>query len=328
MKNKEAAIVIPTIRNLKFLKSWGNEFRECIGIIIEDHKTREVNTPKIFFRKVYHYSWKEIDQELGKHSWIISRKNAGIRVFGFWKAYQLGIETVITIDDDCYPVKNQKFVQQHLNNLALFAPENWYPTYPHRKYYYTRGIPYSIRNKGEVVISHGLWKNILDFDAPTHLLHYDLKVPNSFDFIEFIPKNYFFPMCSMNLAFKTKIAPIMYFPLMGYNPNGNYWGYDRFDDIWAGIFAKKIIDHLGFSAANGSPFVEHKQVSNVFKNLEKEAKGMEINEVLFKMIEKVRLKSTNPADCYFELAQKVEFPQENYFKYLKRAMKIWAGLFA
>ncbi|MCL5797593.1 MAG: hypothetical protein M1366_02220 [Patescibacteria group bacterium] len=327
MRQKKIAIVIPTIRNLDFLKYWKNHFYNCAGFIIEDHKSKEINTPKKYFQKVYHYTWQDIDNELGKNSWIISRKNAGIRSFGFLKAFQLKADIVITLDDDCYPVTGQNFINEHVENLSLSAPDGWYPTYPHRQYYYTRGIPYAIRGKREVVVSHGLWKNILDFDAPTQLLHQDLSIPDSFPFIEFVPKGYLFPMCSMNLAFKSKITPLMYFPLMGYDPLGNHWGYDRFDDIWAGMFAKKIIDHLGMAVVNGSPFVDHKKASDVFQNLKKEAKGIETNEFLNSQLAHLILKSTALVDCYEELVEKVKFPKDDYFKNLRTAMKIWAKLF-
>lgn len=89
MAKNEIAIVIPTIRNLEFLTYWQNEFRDCIGIIVEDHQTKEIDTPKRYFKKTFHYTWKDIDSELGKNSWIIPRRNAGIRSFGFLKAYQL-----------------------------------------------------------------------------------------------------------------------------------------------------------------------------------------------------------------------------------------------
>ncbi len=321
------AVVIPTIRNLDFLESWGDEFKNCLGIIIEDHQKKEIKTPFDFFKKTLHYAWSDIDQDLGKNAWIISRKNAGIRSYGFYKAWQMGAEVIITIDDDCYPVKNQSLVKNHLANLSLRAPVGWQPTYPHRKYFYTRGIPYSIRDKKEVVISHGLWTNILDFDAPTHLRNRFLRIPDSFDFIEFIPENYFFPLCSMNLAFKAKITPLLYFPPMGYDDEGNSWGYDRFDDIWAGIMAKKIVDHLNLAAVNGSPFVNHKKASDPFKNLKKEARGIKTNEILFQKIQKVKLTSKKINDCYLELSRKTEFPKEKYFEKLKEAMKIWLSLF-
>lgn len=328
MNKKQVAVVIPTIRDLHFFKSWGDEFRDCIGIIVEDHKTKEIKTPNSYFKRVFHYSWQDIDKELGKNSWIISRKNAGIRSFGFLKAFQMGSDITITLDDDCYPIKGQSFLKKHLENLKLQAPVDWFPTYPHRKYGYTRGFPYNIRDKREVVISHGLWSNILDFDAKTHLQYPKLHVPVfNQNLIEFIPKDYFFPMCSMNLAFKTKITPIMYFPLMGEDPQGMRWGYDRFDDIWAGIFAKKIIDDLGCAVVNGSPFVEHRQASDVFKNLQKEAKGVRINEKLYSIIKKIKLKSKTLGESYQEIAKKAIFPNNTYFKYLSKAMYMWSLLF-
>ncbi|OGK32271.1 hypothetical protein A3F57_03780 [Candidatus Roizmanbacteria bacterium RIFCSPHIGHO2_12_FULL_36_11] len=131
----------------------------------------------------------------------------------------------------------------------------------------------------------------------------------------------------MNLAFKSKITPIMYFPPMGYDNKGNNWGYDRFDDIWAGIFSKKILDHLGYAVVNGAPFVEHRKASDVFKNLQKEASGIKTNEILYKEVQKLELKSKTVLDCYHELAEKVNFPNETYFNKLIDAMNTWYRLF-
>jgi len=327
----KVAVVIPTIRNLDFLEEWGEEFKDCIGIIIEDNPYKKIATPYKYFKKVYHFSWEDIDRELKDKSWIICRKNAGIRSFGFLKVFHLGVDITVTLDDDCYPLKKNNFLKTHLENLSLFAPKDWFPTYPHRKYFTTRGFPYSIRNKKEVVISHGLWTNVLDFDAQTHLKYRNLKakILNE-NLMEFIPKEYFFPMCSMNLAFKTKITPIMYFPLMGYHRNGNYWGFDRFDDIWAGVFAKRIIDHLDYAVVNGAPFVEHRKASNIKENLKKEKEGIKVNEILFQEVKKVKLTRKGMIDAYKELFDKINIenlPNKDYFLKLKKAVNIWINLF-
>ena len=329
MKEKTVAVVIPTIRNLKFLEAWKNEFKDCIGIIIEDHKKQEISTPSKYFKKTYHYSWEDIDRDFKKNSWIFPRKNAGIRSYGFWKAYELGIDIIITLDDDCYPIKGQEFIKTHLSHLSLQAPVDWYPTYPHTDYLYTRGFPYGARNKSEVVVSHGLWSEVLDFDAPTQLQHLGLKLPYAFDFCEFIPRDYFFPMSSMNLAFKTKITPLMYFPLMGEDQYGKSWGYDRFDDIWAGVFMKKVLDHLGMSVVNGSPFVEHKKASDPFINLKKEAKGIRANEDLYKELKKLIFKSNDMKSNYKEIFKNRHLLKDDleYEGSLRRAMLIWVNLF-
>ena len=130
----------------------------------------------------------------------------------------------------------------------------------------------------------------------------------------------------MNLAFKAKITPLMYFPPMGYDEKGRLWGFDRFDDIWAGVLAKKIIDHLNMVALSGSPYVEHRQKSSVLTNLKKEKSGIKVNEDFFQSVKKVELKSRSINGCYEELAKKIRLPNKQYFNKLKQAMKIWANI--
>lgn len=320
------AIVIPTIRSLTFLSEWGDAFGECSFVIVEDHNTKEITLPKIPLKHVSHYTWKDIQNDFGDTEWIFSRKNAGIRSYGFWKAYKEGAEVIITLDDDCYPV-DRDLVSQHVKNLQTKAPESWFSTYPDRRFTCTRGFPYSVREKRPVMISHGLWTNKIDLDGVTQRDNPDIDLPPYPSMVQFVPPGLYFPMCSMNLAFTRAATPVMYFPPMGYDPEGRAWGYDRFDDIWAGIFAKKICDHLGVSVLNGSPFVEHRKASDALTNMRKEKEGVKTNELLWKIVDRVVLTQKTPALCYKELANKAKFPNESYFTKLKEAMNIWANLF-
>jgi reversibly glycosylated polypeptide/UDP-arabinopyranose mutase len=319
-------LVIPTIRNLDFLAAWSDAFADCSILIVEDGPKKTVQAPRIPYKEMLHYCWQDIRDEFGHHEWIFSRKNAGIRSYGFWKAYALGADIIITLDDDCYPV-DPHFVQTHVANLSFKAPDGWMPTYPRQEFIFTRGIPHSIRGMRRVVVSHGLWTNKIDLDAQTQLRHPDINLPAHPSLFQWIPPDIYFPMCSMNLAFHRDATPLMYFPLMGADPEGSLWGYDRFDDIWAGIFAKKIIDHLGWSVVNGSPFVEHRKASDPNKNLLKEKRGLVVNEWLWKRVDEVRLTKKTPAECYEELATNIRFPNVRYFNKLKEAMTIWASLF-
>lgn len=315
-------LVLPTIRDLDFLKAWQDEFADCHLIVVEDHPKREIKIPNKNFLSIKHFCWSEINRDLGRNAWIVSRENAGIRCYGFWKAYQEGAEVIITIDDDCYPV-GKGFVKSHLENLSLKAPQGWFPTFPHAQFLYTRGIPYKIRDKYPVVLSHGLWSGAIDLDGRTEL---EIGRVNLYPFNHplrvFIPLGYFFPMCTMNLAFKREITPLMYFPLMGQN-----WLHDRFDDIWAGIFVKKILDHLGLAVVSGSPLVDHRKASDPAANFQREKRGMKTNEILWKKVQQVQLTKKTPKDCYLELTKKIKFPKEKYFAKLKEAMMIWASLF-
>ena len=319
-------IVIPTIRNLDFLESWKKQFTNANIIVCEDKPTKTIKIPKVG-KKIYHYSWQEIDDDLKENSWIIPRKVSAIRNYGFLKAYRMKADIIITIDDDCYPVKNHHLIDLHTKNLSLKTPQNWVNTYPDARYMYTRGMPYLNRDEATIMVSHGLWTNVLDLDGPTHLQNLNFKAEFAQHFLQIIPKGAYYPMCSMNLAFRREVTPLMYFPLMGEDKNGNKWGYDRFDDIWAGIFSKKIMDHLGYGVINGAPFVEHRKASDPFKNLIKEATGIEVNEKIWFEVDKVKLTSNNVIDSYRELIEKVDFPKTDYFVNLKKAILLWIELF-
>ena len=329
MSNKilKIFLVIPTIRDLRFLKSWKNKFSQCHLIVIEDKNDCDVEVSSQKFASVNIYTRSDIKKEFGSNSWIFSRKNAGIRTYGFYKAHKLGADIIITIDDDCYPTGDD-LVQGHLDNLNFKAPEKWINTYPNPSWIYTRGIPYKVRDKVKICISHGLWSGALDLDGRVESKLPKLLEEKKYPPIrQIIPFNYYYPMCSMNLAFSREITPIMFFPMMGKKPDGTPWSYDRYDDIWAGIFSKKIMDHLGLGVVNGSPFVNHKKVSKARENHKKELTGASINEKLWKLVDEVKLTKDTPKDCYIELAKKIKFPDNKYFIQLKKAMLIWAKLF-
>lgn len=320
-------LVIPTIRDLNFLKSWGNEFKNCHLIVVEDGPAKTVHVPNKNFKSINHFSWEDIDRDLGGNSWIISRHNAGIRVYGFLKAYQMGADVIITIDDDCYP-EEPDYVKKHIGNLEFKAPLKWINTYPDPKWMFTRGIPYGARNKFKVGISHGLWSGALDLDALTEIKLPSLLKEKPYPPIRnIIPFNYYYPMCSMNLAFSREVTPLLYFPMMGMTGRGKSWPYDRYDDIWAGIFSKKIMDHLSLGVISGSPIIKHNKASLPHVNHKKEKMGMVVNEKLWRAVDAVKLTKKTPKDCYQELAKKIKFPSGNYFKSLKAAMIIWANQF-
>jgi reversibly glycosylated polypeptide/UDP-arabinopyranose mutase len=319
-------LVIPTIRSLDFLKEWEDQFSRCHIVIIEDHKHIEIPKPNVPCLGVYRYSWEDIARDFGKNEWIFPRHNAGIRSYGFWKAYTLKADIIITIDDDCYPT-GEGFVKQHKANLQSRAPERWFSTFPHPGFNFTRGFPYHTRNKHAVAISHGLWSNKMDLDGKTQLSAGNVNIPPYPPLRQFVPCGYYFPMSSMNLAFVRNVIPLMYFLLMGFSSKGFHWGYDRFDDIWAGIFAKKILDHLGLAVVNGSPFVEHRKASDARANIEKEKTGIRVNEQLWKAADDVCLTKGTIVESYRELAEKINFPKKPYFDTLRRAMIMWSELF-
>jgi reversibly glycosylated polypeptide / UDP-arabinopyranose mutase len=316
--DERAAIVVPTIREenvLTFLDVWRNEFAAHVVIIVEDNPEP---TFQVRGTNVKHYSWRDIDAELGKDSWIIPRRTDCVRSFGYLKAYQEQVDFIVTLDDDCYPA-GDGFLRSHYSRLIAPAESDaWVST---GTGVMPRGIPYYNRTrKNECVLNHGLWSVIPDYDAITQLANSRFNqrfVANN----AVLPKGVFFPMCGMNVALKPKVIPAFYFLLMG-----KHWPFDRFGDIWCGLFLKKICDHLGYAICSGEPIVEHRRASNVWANLRKELPGYEVNETLWNIVDSTVLSGSTVAECYAELAQKLTLAGE-YWEKLRLAMSIWANLF-
>jgi hypothetical protein len=82
--------------------------------------------------------------------------------------------------------------------------------------------------------------------------------------------------CIMNAAWRTEYAKIMWqLPL--------YDGkFNRFGDIWAGLFAKKVLDAEGsVMVINGEASVRHGRASNPIANMTREGPGIPLNEDLW-----------------------------------------------
>jgi hypothetical protein len=319
-------VVIPTNRSVNFLSSWGSEFSNATILIIEDSSKKSISIPNVPCKKIIHISHEEIIKDVGVVDWIFPRHSAAVRSYGFYKAYQNGADMVVTLDDDCY-FYEENFLDKHAENLSYTMPKHWFPTFPYPDHMYTRGFPYEVRDKMPVALSHGLWVGIPDFDGITQLKNpqYRTEILPSSRYP--IPVGYYFPMSSMNIAFKREIVPLMYQALMGTDEDNVSWGFDRFDDIWCGVFAKKILDHLGLGVINGLPHVLHKRASNPHTNVLKESTGMKVNEELWTRVNNISLTKNTPNDCYRELNKKLDYPDHPYFVKLRKAINLWLHLF-
>jgi hypothetical protein len=313
-----AGVVVPTIRGnniTEFLRNWENEFSDHLVIVIEDNPEKTFEVPG---ENVCHFCWRDIDSALGHDAWIIPRRTDCVRSFGYLKAYEEGVDMIVTLDDDCYP-NGSDFLRQHYEKLSCRTNQcAWVST---GRGLPPRGMPYYHQDREvQCVINHGLWSTVPDLDAVTQVVN--ARLNQKFEPVEqVIPRGMFFPMCGMNLAFKPYMAPAMYFLLMGKD-----WPFDRFGDIWCGIFAKRICDHLGFAVCSGRPQIDHRRASNVWTNLRKESSTYEANETLWRAVDSVVLTKGCIRECYQELSDKLPLVGE-YWNQLRTAMNIWADLF-
>lgn len=322
-----ATIVVPTIRETgitQFLERWEPEFRGQRVIVVEDNPQKTFAVPDW----VEHYGWSDIDETLGELAWIIPRRSDCVRSFGYYLAVQSRCDFILTLDDDCYPEDGAgggflEGVAAALNRR--WKDDRWWSTLDGSVL--PRGYPYEVRRRTlETVLHHGLWSNVPDLDARTQLRlpAYRTKPART---LKRVPYGKFFPMCGMNLAFRPAMVPAIYFLLMGHSAAANSWPFDRFGDIWAGLFAKKIADHLGFAVTSGAPSVHHSRASNPDVNFRKETPGYPVNEVLWRRLHRVTLTSETVAGCYAEIAEKLDM-EGDYWATLKSAMTVWASLVA
>lgn len=323
LQGKKFVVVVPSIRQehlLQFLHAWRDEFAAATVVVVEDHAQKQFDLSA--HANVVHLCWSDIDREFGDSSWIVPRQTDCVRSYGYFKAWQLRPDMIVTLDDDCLPGPDgpHGFLRAHWQRLEQGGDDvAWVSTVGGTV---PRGVPYyAQRRQRRCVVNHGLWTNVPDYDGATQLLQ--ARQPTPCTLIEqTIPIGSYFPMCGMNLAFRPEVVPALYFMLMGKNHP-----VDRFGDIWAGLFVKRICDHLGFAVNSGAPAIEHKRASNVFANLRKEAPGMEWNETLWRLVDDSRLTATTFADCYRELAAAVARQGDPYFVRLADAMRRWADLF-
>lgn len=252
--------VVPTIRNVdKFIEAWWELF--------DDHDVRllvvyDGEEPHMRYG-ADKYTLKEV---LGDNSDLVHNFNDGCRNLGFaFIAKHLPhAEYIITLDDDVLP--NGDTIGDHIDILKTKVPISWMSTMVGE---YPRGFPYNKRDEAPVMLSHGYWWGVHDWDAPTQLV---MGTERQIEpYVGVIPKGVKFPMCGMNVAFRRELLPYMYWA-----PMGN--GIDRFADIWLGIEVKEVLDANNWAAVTGFSSVNHNRASNVWKNLQKEAKGLEMNE--------------------------------------------------
>ncbi|KAF3608027.1 hypothetical protein DY000_02051649 [Brassica cretica] len=353
----ELDIVIPTIRNLDFLDMWRPFLQPYHLIIVQDgDPSKTIAVPEGFDYELYNRN--DINRILGPKASCISFKDSACRCFGYMVSKK---KYIFTIDDDCFVSfpqfsksalrlclkdcvvsmrdlvtvsvakdpsgKAVNALEQHIKNLLCPSSPFFFNTLydPYREGAdFVRGYPFSLREGVSTAVSHGLWLNIPDYDAPTQLVKPKERNTRYVDAVMTIPKGTLFPMCGMNLAFdRDLIGPAMYFGLMG---DGQPIG--RYDDMWAGWCVKVICDHLGLGVKTGLPYIYHSKASNPFVNLKKEYKGIFWQEDIIPFFQSAKLskEAVTVQQCYLELSKLVKeklSPIDPYFDKLADAMVTW-----
>lgn len=311
---RDSVLVIPSNRLQcvdRFVQAWKDHADWERLIVVWDGPERPT-----FLGVSAVYNWDDIDREFGDDAWIVSRRNAGCRIFGYVKAAQTGAQLIATIDDDCYP--GEPLMANHLRALA--ETPRWVSSDPGLE---ARGMTYRSRGVLDTVaINLGLWRGVGDYDSLRSLVDgADQKHFEPWAHSRLVPRGQYVPISTMNLGFLSHALPLMYLPLMGRNQI-----YDRFDDIWGGIIAKRLCDHLGWHVSIGRPIVNHERASNPFTNLVKEAAGIRRNETFWQEIDAIELTCSDAAGAVAELGEALIAHDEPYMRNLGKALRTWARI--
>lgn len=334
---------------------------ECHIIIVDEgdeqlrRKNRELlsDFSHAFYGPKEREEWfkQRFKQAWSKYVSVVPTKCHAETSFGFLAALEQDPRLIIELDDDVKAVVGHDLIEGHITNLSdseginVSAESRWYNTLENldiEKHVFPRGHPYALETRGEkylwsnsntsCVLNMGLWIGYPDLDATTILYHSGLEGRGKITSKDLkrskivVDKGTYFAVCSMNTAFSPKIVPAFYQLYM------NCMNIDRFDDIWSGLFLKKIADHLGDKICLGTPLVYHdKKPRDVFKDLKKELEGMIINEQLWKIVDSLQLEGKNYWDTYNSLTSELEknlasFKNEFYRKFMHmqiEKMKLW-----
>src|SRR5579871_6645529 len=286
-------------------------------VIVEDApspSTREDDA------RITRLCWSDIDRDISVAG-VISRGDSAIRAFGFWHAWKIGAEVILTLDDDCYP-SDDGWVARHRSNL--FETPKWQSSWPGLR---VRGLPYE--NGGtmtNVAVSVGLWRGHPDLDAIQTLASRPIedRILRHGVRARVMSSDQLFPMSGMNLACRRDAACLMYFPPMGHGSP-----FARFDDIWAGLVIQRICRHLRLAIVCGGPLIDHQRASDPFANLVKEAPGIRAHEELWTAIDRVPLTAATSLAAMRQMgcALERETGFDGYLRKWGQGIRHWCQLF-
>ena len=338
----KAFVIVPSIHKIDNLLKYYDNFsrfgHDTEFIIIDEYpsfqQVRDYNN-EIFSKAGANYSFygqkerKEWLDERGIDIGVIPERCHAETSFGFLIAWEHRDEydLVIELDDDTYPMDSETdFLGWHWRtlsdggNIEVYSKVLWVNPidlcFKDQSIRFPRGFPYGIRpiyeyalkdKSWKSVINQGMWNGTFDLNAfdilyegcltgnPDHLG--DPNIGASFG----ISPETYVTVCSMNCSFKPHIIPAFYQLYMNVPHAG--LRVDRYDDIWSGIFLKKLLDINNERMSFGEPFCHHaKTPRSTFKDIKAELYGMEINEELWALVNEYSSNKSDYTTLYRGLA--------------------------
>jgi hypothetical protein len=365
------AVVVTTIGRGEFLADYSAAVTEEHAadrvefIVIPDRKS----PPELFQRcgehasrgvKVRCPSIEEQDRYLAKLdlSGFIPYDSDNRRNIGYLMALESGAEVCISIDDDNYARRGERFFAEHsivaskrpseaptvnssngwfnICRLMEVDPPNVYP----------RGFPYKHRHHqpeitekkvaGTVSLNAGLWLGEPDLDAMTWLVSPARSKRISHASVV-LGDRAWSPINTQNTALHRDLIVTYYFARMGY-PLAGLVAIDRYGDILSGYLAQACVRHMGDRIRVGTPAVDHRRNShNYLRDATHEMGCVWLMEDLTDWLTELKLCGSTYHDAYLSLAAALDDAAEKFNGYiwnnatrgyvhqLAYCMRRWAG---
>jgi len=284
------------------------------------------------------------------------------RNVGFLAAYRDGCDTIISIDDDNFPIPGDSFIAGHSHtgqrrSLPIArGSKSWFnlcslmsvdmPSLGAEGTIYARGFPYSRRSpetqivdthteEGMIAVNAGLWTGDPDVDAATRLVTHCIARPKDCsDYL--LADGTLMPINTQNTSIIRSALPSYYYVRMGHSISG--MKLDRFGDIFSGYFLQKCVQAVGHRVRVGSPILEHRRSPhNLYKDLWNELAGMVIIEDMLPLLEEPLSKASSYEDATLELADRIDAwssqrtgfmwddSLRDYFKQIGSNMRLWVA---
>jgi len=300
-------------------------------------------------RLIEQWELLELDRYLPYNS--IQRRNVG-----YLAAAAEGADVIVSLDDDNLAREDDiaglfSTVGDSHEVLEVTTENNWYNPASMLTYeaessrdIYHRGFPYSRRDTSqtydyerterEVMVRAGLWFDVPDIDVITHLERGPRATSLREEFedeLVALGDETFAPVNTQNTAFHTDLMPLIHTIPMGQSVRG--MEVSRFDDIWLGYFLDRVLHETGGTVAYGGPISTHdRNTHNLKRELEHEAVGVRLNEIVVDTLESIEIEGDDHGDYYRDLIRQfraeidgeVDYEFEAYFNEMLDGMETWA----
>lgn len=324
-------VIVPTNRPESwrdFLLAWDDLFQKhqpVVRVICDAPSWEEFHFNAPPGVTVVYYDWNHFPD-------FIPRGTDMCRSLGIYESWKAGSTYTMTLDDDVRPLEGVDIFDEYESVFEEGAVSSPYFSVGGLTSYHgeMRAFPESDRDRVCVAIQYGGWHGILDYGAKEQIR--GVSQNETFAPVVLpVPVGAAVTTCAMNAAWRTEYAPIMWqLPLL----DGKY---NRFGDIWSGLFQKRVLDALGdVMVINGKASVLHERASDPLVNLEKEKPGLPINEEIWQWLydeDDVNYEGESMIDLYRMFTTRVSGgfaehdPFDGYDEYFLSCRDQWLKLF-